>query len=130
MTKPDLYEVSVRTIVNELRRTAAFGVKTLVLHPGAHVGQGREFAIEVLAKALDEVFEQDGTNVKIALETMAGKGTEIGVSFEEIAKIIELTNNKERLGVCFDTCHTNDAGYNLSYFDDVLDEFDRIVGLD
>ena len=130
LTKPDLYETSIRTIISELRRTEGFGVSIMVLHPGAHVNQGRDFAIEVLAKALDQVFEEDGTNVKIALETMAGKGTEIGVSFEEIAKIISLCKHKDRLGVCFDTCHTHDAGYSLSDFDAVLDEFDRIVGLD
>ncbi|MBR0295474.1 MAG: deoxyribonuclease IV [Bacilli bacterium] len=130
ITKPDLYEMSINFIVNELQRTAGFGVSIMVLHPGAHVGQGREIAIDALVKALDEALDRDGTNVKIALETMAGKGTEVGVTFEEIAQIINLSKHKERLGVCFDTCHTHDSGYDLSDFDAVLDEFDRIIGLD
>ena len=130
ITKEDLYQMSIDFIINELRRTAGFGASILVLHPGAHVGQGREVAINALAKALDAALEVDDTNVKIALETMAGKGTEVGITFEEIAQIISLCNHKERLGVCFDTCHTHDAGYDLSDFDNVLDEFDRIVGLD
>ena len=129
ISKPDLYEMSINFIVNELRRTAGFGASILVLHPGAHVGQGREVAIEALAKALDEALAVDGTKVKIALETMAGKGTEIGITFEEIAQIIGLCHYKDRLGVCFDTCHTHDSGYDLSDFDQVLDEFDKIVGL-
>jgi len=130
IAKPDLYEMSINFIVNELQRTAGFGVSIMVLHPGAHVGQGREIAIDALVKALDEALDRDGTNVKIALETMAGKGTEVGVTFEEIAQIINSSKHKERLGVCFDTCHTHDSGYDLSDFDAILDEFDRIIGLD
>ena len=129
-TKEGLFEMSIEMITNELRRTSAFKVKTLVLHPGAHVGQGREEAIRNLAEALDIIFENDGTDVKIALETMAGKGTEIGASFEEINEIISLCKHKERLGVCLDTCHINDAGYNVHDVDGVLAEFDRIIGLD
>lgn len=130
IAKPDLYQASIDFIISELKRTAGFNASILVLHPGSHVGQGREVAIDALAKALDTALEADGTNVRIALETMAGKGTEVGITFEEIAQIISLCNHKERLGVCFDTCHTHDAGYDLSDFDNVLDEFDKIVGLD
>ena len=82
--RPDLYHNSKEFIISELRRTYAFGAKILVLHPGAHVGYGSEEAIQSLAEALDYIFENDGTDVKIAIETMAGKGTEIGISFEEI----------------------------------------------
>lgn len=128
--KPDLWEMSIKTIRNELQRTAGFNCKTLVLHPGNHVGNGNKVAIETLAEALDKVFESDGTNVKIALETMCGKGTEIGINFEEIAEIIKLSKHKDRLGVCLDTCHTSDYGYELRNFDNVLDEFDKIIGLD
>ncbi len=128
--KPDLYDMSIRTIVSELRRTAAFGVSMMVLHPGAHVGQGPEVGIKALAEALDAAFEQDGTNVKIALETMAGKGSEIGITFEQLHEIIALCHYPERLGVCLDTCHINDAGYNVHLVDDILDEFDRVIGLD
>ncbi len=129
-TKPDLWEMSINTIVSELRRTAAFGVKTLVLHPGSHVGMGAENGILALAKALDLAFTTDGTDVKIALETMAGKGHEIGITFEEIRSIIDHCNHKERLGVCLDTCHINDAGYNVENFDEILKEFDKVIGLD
>ncbi|MCQ2087237.1 MAG: deoxyribonuclease IV [Bacilli bacterium] len=128
--KPDLWEMSIKTITSELKRTAGFNCKTLVLHPGNHVGNGFDVAIETLAEALDKVFEQDGTDVKIALETMCGKGTEIGINFEQIAKIIELSHHKDRLGVCLDTCHTSDYGYDLSDFDAILDDFDKIIGLD
>lgn len=130
LTKPELYEMSIKVIISELQRTAAFNVNTLVLHPGAHVSQGFDVAIEALAKALDVIFDNDGTNVKIALETMAGKGTEIGITFEQIAKIISLCKHKDRLGVCLDTCHISDAGYDVNDVDGVLDEFDRVIGLD
>lgn len=129
-TRPDIYELAVNTIVSELRRTAAFGVSIMVLHPGSHVGMGAENGIIALAKALDIAFASDGTNVKIALETMAGKGHEIGVNFEEIKSIIDHCKYKERLGVCLDTCHISDAGYDVKNFDEILKEFDRIIGLD
>ena len=128
-SRPDLYELSINTIVNEMRRTAAFGVKTLVLHPGSHVGLGLENGIKALAKALEVVLKTDGTDVRIAIETMAGKGYEIGSNFKEIKSIIDLVPNNERLGVCLDTCHISDAGYDLNDFDAVLKEFDEIIGL-
>ena len=129
-TRPDLYEMSINTIVSELRRTAGFGCSILVLHPGSHVGLGTENGILALAKALDTCFATDGTNVKIALETMAGKGHEIGVNFEQIRSIIDHCEHKDRLGVCLDTCHINDAGYDVSDFDEILKEFDKVIGLD
>lgn len=126
----DLYENSQKFIISELQRTSAFGASILVLHPGAHVGFGSEEAIQSLASALDNILDQDGTNVKIALETMAGKGTEIGITFEQINEIISLCKHKERLGVCLDTCHVNDAGYYVHDADELLEEFDRVIGLD
>lgn len=129
-TRPDLVDMSIKTIVSELKRTAGFGCKTLVLHPGNHLGAGPEAAIKTLGEALDKIFEQDGTDVKIAIETMSGKGSEIGINFEEVRAIIDSCKYPERLGVCMDTCHINDAGYDLTNFDEVLKEFDRIVGLD
>ena len=130
-TREDLYEMSINTIVSELRRTAGFGVKILVLHPGSHVGMGAENGILALAKALDVALASDGTDVKIALETMAGKGHEIGINFEQIRSIIDNCKYKDRLGVCLDTCHISDAGYDVKKdFDNVLERFDKIVGLD
>ena len=128
--KPDLYEMSINTIISELRRTAAFGVKIMVLHPGSHVGLGAENGIKALANALDLVFEADGTDVKVAIETMAGKGHEIGANFKEIKSILDQIKHKDRVGVCLDTCHISDAGYDLNDVDGVLHEFDEIVGLD
>lgn len=126
----DKYEFAINTIVSELRRTAAFNVGIMVLHPGSHVGAGIENGIAALAKALDLVFKVDGTKVKIAIETMAGKGHEIGITFEQIREIIDKCENKDRIGVCLDTCHISDAGYDVSDFDKVLDDFDHIIGLD
>ena len=127
--KPDLYDLSVKTIISELRRTERFHASILVLHPGSHVGMGPKIGIETAAKALDEVFAVDGTNVKIAIETMAGKGAEIGTSFDEIKELISLCHYPERLGVCLDTCHINDAGYDVNDFDHILKEFDEKIGL-
>ena len=129
-SRPDLLDLSKKLIVSELQRTAAFGAKILVLHPGNHLGAGSEAAIDVLAKTLDEILAIDGTDVKIAIETMAGKGSEIGITFEEVRQIIDKTEHKDRLGVCLDTCHVSDAGYDVSDADGLLNEFDRIVGLD
>ena len=115
----------------EIERTSALGVaKQIVLHPGAHVGAGADAGIQQIIKGLNEVLTPDQT-VNIALETMAGKGTECGRSFEEIAKIIDGVKYNEKLSVCFDTCHTHDAGYDIvNDFDGVLNEFDKIVGID
>ena len=129
-SKMDLWEMSINMIKNELRRTAGFNCKTLVLHPGNHVGNGTEIGIQTLAEALDIIFEDDGTDVKIAIETMSGKGSEIGKTFDEIAEIIKLCKHKDRLGVCLDTCHISDSGYDLNNFDTILDEFDQKIGLD
>ena len=128
--KPELLDLSIKTIINELQRTEAFGASILVLHPGNHLGAGPEKAIEVLADSLDKVFANDGTNVKIAIETMAGKGSEIGITFEEVREIIDKCQFKGRLGVCLDTCHVSDAGYDINDTDRLLDEFDRVIGLD
>ena len=130
-SKPDLYELSINTIVSELRRTYAFGAKIMVLHPGSHVGMGAENGILALAKALDTVFACDGTDVKIAIETMSGKGHEIGITFEQVKEIIDKCKYPERLGVCLDTCHINDAGYDIKNdLDGVIEKFDKVIGLD
>ena len=128
--RPDLVELSIKTIIDELQRTAAFGAHILVLHPGNHLGAGADSAIDVLAKSLDEVFSKDGTDVKIAIETMAGKGSEIGITFEEVKQIIDKCHFKDRLGVCLDTCHVHDAGYDVNDADGLLKEFDDVIGLD
>ena len=128
--REDLYEQSINTIINEMRRTEAFGAGVLVLHPGAHVGQGTENSIKALAEALNRVFKKDGTKVKIAIETMAGKGTEIGITFEQVKAIIDGCEYQDRIGVCLDTCHISDGGYDIHDVDGLLNEFDKIIGLD
>lgn len=128
--KPETFEIGVRFLRKELDRTAAIGAKQIVLHPGSHVGAGVDRGIERIVEGLNEVLEQN-EDVQIALETMAGKGTEIGRSFEEIARIIDGVTHNEHLSVCFDTCHVHDAGYDVENdFDEVLNEFDKIVGVE
>ncbi|MEH7108656.1 deoxyribonuclease IV [Bacillus sp. JJ1764] len=127
---PATFELGVRFLTSEIERTEAIGAKQIVLHPGAHVGAGAEAGIKKIIEGLNEVLTGD-EKVQIALETMAGKGSECGRSFEEIAMIIEGVTHNEKLSVCFDTCHTHDAGYDIvGDFDGVLNEFDKIVGLD
>ena len=130
-TKPETFQLGVDFLRMEIERTSALGVaKQIVLHPGAHVGAGADAGIQQIIKGLNEVLTPDQT-VNIALETMAGKGTECGRSFEEIAKIIDGVTYNEKLSVCFDTCHTHDAGYDIvNDFDGVLNEFDKTVGID
>ncbi|MGW7999145.1 deoxyribonuclease IV [Staphylococcus xylosus] len=128
--KPHVFELGVEFLQSEIERTQALGAKDIVLHPGAHVGEGTDAGIKKIIEGLNEVLTNDD-DVRIALETMAGKGSEIGRNFEEIARIIDGVDNNERLSVCFDTCHTHDAGYNVKEdFDGVLNEFDKIIGVD
>ena len=128
--KPETFELARDFLALEIERTKAMGSKVLVLHPGAHVGAGVEEGIAQIVKGLNEVLTKD-TDVYIALETMAGKGSEIGRTFEELARIYEGVHHNDKLRVCFDTCHTNDSGYDVvNDFDGVIDEFDRIIGKD
>ena len=122
------YDFAINFLKEEIRRCETLGIKYLVLHPGSHVGLGIESGIANIVSALNKVLKD--SKVMILIETMAGKGSEVGSKFEEIRKIIDGVDNKECIGVCMDTCHLNDAGYDVSNFDAVLDEFDRIVGLD
>lgn len=129
-TKPATFALGVDFLQKEIERTAALGADQIVLHPGAHVGAGAESGIAKIIEGLNEVLSEDYP-VRIALETMAGKGTECGRSFDEIAKIIDGVTHNERLSVCFDTCHVHDAGYDIVHdFDGVLKEFDHIIGID
>ncbi|KGT40113.1 MAG: deoxyribonuclease IV [Weizmannia coagulans] len=128
-TNPATFELGVRFLRSEIERTEAIGAKQIVLHPGAHVGAGPEKAIKKIIEGLNEVLVPEQT-VQIALETMAGKGSECGRTFEELAEIIDGVKYNDKLSVCFDTCHTHDAGYDVkNRFDEVLDEFDRIIGI-
>lgn len=129
-TNVDTFTIAVEFLGIELERTRAVGSKILVVHPGAHVGAGVEKGIDQIAKGINEVLTAD-SQVYITLETMAGKGSEIGRNFTEIAQIYEKVKYNDKLRVCFDTCHTNDSGYDVvNNFDDVIGEFDKIIGKD
>lgn len=129
-TKPETFELAVEFLTKEILRTEALGVNQIVLHPGAHVGAGADVGIARIIEGLNQVLHADQT-AQIALETMAGKGTEIGRSFDELARIMDGVTHSDKLSVTLDTCHVNDAGYNIKEdFDGVLNEFDKIVGLD
>ncbi len=123
------FNFSCNFLSEELKRVNTLGMKYLVLHPGSHVGQGVDIGISNIIKALNKVLSNDERNVMILLETMAGKGSELGKTFEELKQIIDGIKKKERIGICLDTCHLNDAGYNLKNFDEVLESFDKIIGI-
>lgn len=128
--KPETYELAVTFLRTELERTVAMGSHVLVLHPGSHVNAGVEAGTAQIIKGLNEVLTPD-LDCVIALETMAGKGSEIGRSFEELARIYDGVSCSDKLRVCFDTCHTNDAGYDIAGdFDGVIDTFDHVLGKD
>ena len=128
-TKPEVFELAVDFLRQEIKRVEEIGAKYIVLHPGAHVGAGEEAGLDQIIKGLDKVLTKDQTPI-ICLETMAGKGSELGTSFEQLAYIINNVKLPDKLGVCLDTCHINDAGYDETDFDKILDEFDKIIGLD
>ena len=123
------FNFSCNFLSEELKRVNTLGMKYLVLHPGSHVGQGVDIGISNIIKALNKVLSNDESDVMILLETMAGKGSELGKTFEELKQIIDGIKKKERIGICLDTCHLNDAGYNLKNFDEVLESFDKIIGI-
>ena len=129
--KPETFELAVQFLEKEIRRTAAMRSHILVLHPGPALDAGAEAGIAQTVRGLNMVLDENEDEVFIALETMAGKGSEIGRTFEEIKAIYDGVNKKERLRVCFDTCHVNDAGYDLVHdYDGVFKHFDQVIGLD
>ncbi len=124
----DKYDFSIRFLIEEVKRCESLKIKYLVLHPGSHVGLGVDVGIKNIIFALNKVLENNNS-VTILLETMAGKGTEVGSNFLELKKIIDGINRKELIGVCMDTCHMNDSGLDLSNFNNILDLFDKEIGL-
>ncbi len=119
-------------LTTEILRTDNIGIPQIVLHPGAHVQQGAEAGIKNIISSLNKVLDNTkGIKTKIALETMAGKGTEVGRNFHELAQIINGVNDNDRITVCFDTCHTFDSGYDIiNDFEGVIKEFDELIGID
>ena len=127
--KPETFDIAVEFLELELARTEAMGSATLVLHPGSHVGAGVEAGVEQIAKGLNMVLKAD-TKVHVALETMAGKGSEVGGRFQELREILDRIALSDKMGVCLDTCHVSDGGYDIIHdLDGVLTEFDRVIGL-
>ena len=125
--KPETFSLAVEFLQKEIERTAACQSNILILHPGSHVGAGTDAGIAQVIKGLNEVLTPD-TPVQIALETMAGKGSELGQTFEELARIYDGVICQDKLRVCFDTCHTSDSGYDIIHdFEGVIDTFDRIL---
>lgn len=128
--KEGYHDFAVEFLAEEMRRADALGAQQVTLHPGNHVGAGVQAGIHQLIQGLNAV-TQTGHQAQIALETMAGKGTELGRSFQELAQIIEGVTHNDKLSVTLDTCHVYDAGYNIvEDFDGVLNDFDKIIGLD
>lgn len=123
---PVKYKFSVDFLQEEIERCKLLGITKLVLHPGSHVGLGVDRAISNISNAINMI---SNDSVVILLETMAGKGTEVGSKLEEIKAIIDKVEDKEHIGVCLDTCHLNDGGYDIANFDEILDRVDRIIGL-
>lgn len=128
--KPDTFIFSVEFLQKELKRCQEIGIQTIVLHPGSTVGAEKTLALNQIIKGLDESCFENQT-VKIALETMAGKGNETCSNFQELAYIINNVKNKSLIGICWDTCHLYDAGYDLvNNLENVIKEFDQLIGLD
>ena len=127
--KPDIRRFAAETFADDLKRMEATPGMLYNFHPGSHVGQGEEEGIRLVAEALNSVLFENMTTT-VLLETMAGKGSELGKTFEEINYLISHCDYPEKLGVCLDTCHIHDAGYDLSNFDAILDEFDQVISLD
>ena len=128
--KPEIREFAINTMKDDLNRMEYTPNNFYNFHPGSHVGQGTEIGIKMIIDTLNEVLTEKQTTI-VLLETMAGKGSEIGSKFEELKQIIDGVNLKEKLGVCLDTCHVSDGGYDIKKnLDNVLDEFDRIISFD
>lgn len=127
----ETFELGVNFLREEIKRTEALKkAKQIVLHPGAHIGAGEDRGIKKIIEGLNEVISKE-QKVQIALETMAGKGSECGKTFEQLARILDGVKYNEKISICMDTCHLHDAGYDIVHsFDFVLEEFNKVIGLD
>lgn len=123
------FDFNVRFLKEEIKRCELLGITKMVIHPGSHINQGVKIGINNIIDALNMSIDKN-TNVKVLLETMAGKGSECGKSIDELKEIIDGIKYKDKIGICIDTCHINDAGYLLSNFDDFLLEIDEKIGID
>ena len=122
------YEFYIEFLINELNRVKELGLDKIVLHPGSATTCTKEEAISNITEGINKIYEKT-TDVMILLEYMAGKGNEVGTSIDELKSIIDKINDKDRVGVCIDTCHMNDSGVDIAKFDEFLDEFDNKIGI-
>ena len=128
--KENLRDFARETFADDLKRMEATPENYYNFHPGSHVGQGMEVGIQKIAEVLNAVLTEDQTTT-VLLETMSGKGSEVGSHFQELRAIMDLVEKRDKLGICLDTCHVWDGGYDIvNNLDGVLTEFDRIIGLD
>ncbi len=127
--KPEVMDLARSFLIEETRRTAAIGASYMVLHPGSFTSTDLETGIQTAAQQFNAISDELAEGVTICLETMAGKGSEIGFELEQLAELLSLTVHPEYFGFCLDTCHMNDAGYDISDFDALLNQFDHILGL-
>ncbi len=129
--KKEIFEISLRVLIDEIKRVDYLGFRKLVLHPGSHVNMGYDAGINKLIEGLNlAIAATKDSKVVILIETMSGKGSEIGITFEQVHQILEGVEDKSRIGVCLDTCHLSDAGYNLSNVDEIIQQISDIIGLD
>lgn len=127
--KPETFDLAVSFLKTEIERVHEIGAKRLVLHPGSHVKAGEEAGLTSIIEGLNQVLTPD-QDVTIALESMAGKGSELGTSIDQLSYLIDHVTLSDKLGICLDTCHLNDAGYDINDFDAILDEVEEKIGLD
>ena len=125
---PKIRTFSLQTMADDLQRMEFFPGNLYNFHPGSHVGQGIDAGIELITEALNEILTPQ-LHTTVLLETMSGKGSEVGSRFEELKRILDGVKLNGKMGVCLDTCHVNDAGYSLARLDDMLAEFDKQIGL-
>ena len=128
LANPKNFDFNVSFLKEEIKRASSLGIKRIVLHPGSHVGLGIQEGIKNIINALNQVIEEK-QEVIVCLETMAGKGSEVGSKLEELKAIIDGIKYSDKIAVCIDTCHLHDAGYDLKEFDSFLEEFDKVIGL-
>lgn len=128
--KPSIRKFAIETLADDMCRMENTPHQMYNIHPGSHVGQGAEAGIDLIADAINQVLTEDQTTL-LLLETMAGKGSEVGRTFEEIEEIIKRVQIKDKIGVCLDTCHVWEGGYDIkNNLDEVIEEFDKVIGLD
>ena len=127
---PEKLDMSIRLLRLEMERTKAMGIEVLVLHPGGHMTAGVDIGLDTLIKNLNYVLDTDTTGVKSAIETMAGKGSEVGTTLEQVSYVIKNINKKDQVGVCLDTCHLNDSGYNISNTKQLIEQIKNTISLE